>query len=140
MGKRKLQPDQINRIVVRAPNWLGDVVMSVPALRELRSVFPDSHITVATRTGSADVFMDTEFVDDVLVQDGSALRSVSQQIREWRQRKFDLALLLQNAFQSAAVAFLARVPIRIGYQADRRGMLLTHAVPLPPWKNDRTAR
>ena len=137
MGKRKLQPDQINRIVVRAPNWLGDVVMSVAALRELRSVFPDSHITVATRAGSADVFMDAEFVDDVLVQDGSALRSVSQQIREWRQRKFDLALLLQNAFQSAAVAFLARVPIRIGYQADRRGMLLTHAVPLPPWKNDR---
>ena len=137
MRKRELQPDQIKRIVVRAPNWLGDVLMSVPALRELRSVFPDSHITVATRAGSADVFMDAEFVDDVLVQDGSALRSVSQQIREWRQRKFDLALLLQNAFQSAAVAFLARVPIRIGYQADRRGMLLTHAVPLPPWKNDR---
>ena len=78
MGKRKLQPDQINRIVVRAPNWLGDVVMSVPALRELRSVFPDSHITVATRTGSADVFMDTEFVDDVLVQDGRRLRRGQQ--------------------------------------------------------------
>ena len=137
MKKRELQPDKIKRIVVRAPNWLGDVVMSVPALRQLRRGFPDSHITVVTREVNADVFTDAEFVDDVMIHDRASLRSLSHQVREWRERKFDLALLLQNAFQAAAVAFLARVPIRIGYRADRRGMLLTHAVPLPVWKNDR---
>ena len=137
MKRHKLQRDQINRIVVRAPNWVGDVVISVPALRQLRRVFPDSHITVVTRAGSADIFVDADFLDDTLIPDGSGWRSAAKDISEWRQRRFDLALLFQNAFYSAALAFLARVPIRIGYRADRRGILLTHAVPLPTWKNDR---
>ena len=111
--------------------------MSVPALRQLRCLFPDAHITLVTRPGSSDILLDADFVDDVLIQDGLGLRSVAHQIREWRQRKFDLAVLFQNSFHSAAVAFLARVPIRTGYQTDRRGALLTYAVPLPAWKNDR---
>src|ERR1043166_7799328 len=100
MRKRELQPDQIKRIVVRAPNWVGDVVMSVPALRQLRRLFPDAHITLVTRPGSSDILLDADFVDEVLIQDGLGLRSVAQQIREWRQRSFDVAVLCQNAFHS----------------------------------------
>jgi heptosyltransferase II len=133
----KLEPGQISRIVVRAPNWLGDVVMSVPALRQLRCGFPQSHISVVTRAGSADIFLEADFVDDVLIANDSGWRSVRRQVREWRRRNFDLGVLLQNAFQSAAISFLAQVRIRIGYKTDRRGALLTHAVQLPAWKNER---
>src|SRR5207253_6278591 len=65
------------------------------------------------------------------------LGSFWRQVREWRRQKFDLAILFQNAFEAAAIAFLARVPLRFGYDTERRGKLLTNAIPLPAWKNQR---
>ena len=137
MKANEPHPDQIKRVVVRGTNWVGDAVMTVPALRELRRVLPDAHITLVSRPGTADIFVDTDFVDEVLVYDRSGLGSTWRQAREWRQRRFDLALLLQNAFEAAAIAILARVPRRIGYDADRRRGLLTHPIPSPAWKNER---
>lgn len=135
--ERKQNPDQIKRVVVRGTNWVGDAVMTVPALRELRRVLPDAHITLVSRSGAADIFMDADFIDEVLVYERTGLGSAWSQASEWRRRRFDLALLFQNAFEAAAIAFLARVPQRLGYDADRRGMLLTQAIPLPAWKNER---
>ena len=105
-------PANIKRVVVRAPNWLGDAVMSVAALRELRRLLPNAHVTVVARPGTAEIFSEAEFVDEVLIYDRRGLRSVWQQVREWKQRRFDLALLFQNAFEAAGIAFLARVPDR----------------------------
>src|SRR5438105_10794031 len=110
--KRRHNPDQIKRVVVRGTNWVGDAVMAVPALRELRRVLPDARITLVSRPGTADVFVDADFVDEVLIHDRSGLASAWNQVREWRQRRFDLAVLLQNACEAAAIAFLARVPLR----------------------------
>jgi heptosyltransferase-2 len=132
-----LKLNSINRVVVRIPNWVGDAVMAVPALRELRQLLPQAHITVVSRPGAADILIDADFVDDVLVYDRQGLASVWNQVREWRRRKFDLALLFQNAFEAAAIAFLAGVPIRMGYQTEQRGLLLTHSLPLPDWKDER---
>lgn len=127
----------IGRIVVRAPNWVGDAVMSVAAFRELRGLFPHAQITVVSKPGTADIFRDADFVDDVLVYERHGLSSVWPQVREWRQQRFDLAFLFQNAFEAALVSFLARVPARAGYDTERRGFLLTHPVPVPSWKNER---
>jgi heptosyltransferase-2 len=129
--------DDIRRIVVRIPNWVGDAVIAVPALRQLRQLLPQAHITAVSRPGSADILIDADFVDDVLVYDRRGLASTWNQVREWRRRKFDLALLFQNAFEAAVIAFLAGVSSRIGYQTERRGFLLTHSLPLPEWKNER---
>ena len=129
--------DQIKRVVVRGTNWVGDAVMTVPALRQLRRLLPDAHVTLVSPPGTADIFVDADFVDEVLVYDRTGLGSAWTQMREWRRRRFDLALLFQNAFEAAAIAFLARVPRRIGYDADRRGRLLTQAIPLPAWKDER---
>src|SRR3982750_112134 len=107
--------------------------MSVPALRALRQLLPGSHITVAAAPGTADLFTEADFVDAVLINDAGFFPSVKQ----LRRGKFDLALLLQNAFAAALTAFAARVPFRIGYDTDRRGFLLTSAVPVPAWKNAR---
>lgn len=128
---------QIERVVVRAPNWLGDAVISIAALRELRRLLPNSHITVVSKPGTADVFARIDDIDDVIVYERKGLNSVFDQVREWKRHRFDLALLFQNAFEAATIAFMARVPLRVGYATERRGFLLTHSVSIPEWKNER---
>ena len=123
--------------MVRLPNWLGDVVMAVPALRELRRMLPDAHVAVVSRPATADIFIDADYVDEVLIYDRASLASAWNQAGEWRRRKFDLAVLFQNAFEAAAIAFLSRVPARIAYATERRGALLTHPLPSPDWKDAR---
>jgi heptosyltransferase-2 len=137
LKQTSLKPEEIKRVVVRLPNWLGDVVMSVPALRELRRIAPTAHITLVSRPGTADVFIDADFADEVLTYTRKGWTSAWNQAREWQRRRFDVAVIFQNAFEAAAIAFLARVRTRIGYTAERRGALLTHQLPLPSWKNER---
>jgi heptosyltransferase-2 len=125
----------IKRIIVRGTNWVGDAMMTLPALRELRRLFPDAHITLATRSWANGLFIDAEFADELQVHEGRGLRSFFQQVRAWRKGQFDLAILLTNSFASALVAVLARVPVRIGYASDGRARLLTHAIELPEWRS-----
>ena len=128
---------KIKRVVVRAPNWVGDVVMSVPALRSLRLLLPDARIALVVRPGAADIFTGADFIDDVLLFERGGVASVWKQIGEWRRQRFDLAILFQNAFEAALIAALAHVRIRVGYDTDRRGFLLTNSLPQPAWKNQR---
>jgi heptosyltransferase-2 len=130
---KTIKPYQLGRIVVRSPTWVGDAVMSVAALRELRRLLPGSHITVAAPRGTSDIFIEADFVDDVLVVESGFWPA----LRQLRRGKFDLALLFQNAFAAASLAFAARIPFRIGYDTDRRGFLLTNAFPVPSWKNEK---
>jgi heptosyltransferase-2 len=123
--------NKIKRIVVRGTNWVGDAVMTVPALREIRRLFPESHITLATRSWAQGLFEDAEFLDDLMVHEGSGLRSVIHQVRQWRRRSFDLAILLPNSLETALVASLAGIPLRVGYATDGRQRLLTHPLELP---------
>jgi heptosyltransferase-2 len=127
----------IERIVVRGTNWVGDAVMTIPALRELRRLFPTAHITVATRSWAKGLFADATYFDELLVHESSGLRSVVHQVRQWRKRNFDLAVLLPNSLETALVASLARVPLRMGYATDGRQALLTHPLPLPEWRQSK---
>ena len=127
---------ETKRIVVRTPTWVGDAVMSLPALSELRRIFPESHITLACNPGTADIFLESDVADDVLVAERGAF-SVIKNAQAWRRNQFDLAVLFQNAFAAAVTAWIAGVPVRAGYKTDRRGALLTTAIPLPKWKNER---
>jgi heptosyltransferase-2 len=124
----------IERIVVRGANWVGDAVMTIPALRQVRRLFPQAHVTLATRPWAKGLFSGADFLDDLLVHEGSGLRSVVQQVRQWRKRDFDLAVLFPNSLETALVASLARVPLRIGYATDGRQPLLTHPLPVPEWR------
>ena len=139
MKNRVLQPDTIERVVVRGANWVGDAVMTVPALRELRRVLPGAHITLATRAWAEGIFAGADFVDDLLIVDrepGGALSFVHQ-AREWRAGHYDLAVLFPNAFKPALLAFAARVPYRTGYATEGRGPLLSHPLPVPTWRGQR---
>ncbi|HSS21162.1 MAG TPA: lipopolysaccharide heptosyltransferase II [Pyrinomonadaceae bacterium] len=130
----ELSAASINRIVVRGTNWVGDAVMTVPALRQLRCLFPKAHITLAMRPSAEGLFAVADFLDDLQIHEGTGLRSVVQQVREWRKRSFDLAILFPNSLETALVASLARVPMRIGYATEGRQPLLTHPLPLPEWR------
>jgi heptosyltransferase-2 len=133
----KFNQGDINRIVVRGTNWVGDAVMTVPALRQLRRLFPQAHITLATRPWAEGLFADADFLDELQVHEGTGLRSVVQQVRAWRKRNFDLAVLFPNSLETALVAALARVPVRIGYATEGRQALLTHPLPLPEWRDSK---
>jgi heptosyltransferase-2 len=131
--------DDLNpqNIVVRGTNWVGDAVMTVPALRELRRLFPQARITLATRSWAKGLFAGAEFIDELQVHEGTGLRSVVHQVREWRKRNFDLAVLFPNSLETALVASLARVPLRFGYATEGRQALLTHALQLPEWRSSK---
>lgn len=133
----QVKPSSINRIVVRGTNWVGDAVMTVPALRKLRTLFPRAHITLAARSSTEGIFTDADFLDELQLHVHSGIISTIGQVREWRKRRFDLAVLFPNSFESALVAFLAGVPIRIGYGTDGRRPLLTHPLPQPDWRSSR---
>src|SRR6185503_5177892 len=131
----RVQAQSIKRVVVRGTNWVGDSVMTVPALRALRRVLPDARITLVIRPGPKGIFSEADYIDDLLVYDRKGVFSVISQIREWKRRKFDLAVLFQNAFEAALIPFLAGVPLRLGYATESRQALLTHPLPLPDWRS-----
>lgn len=131
------QTDQIKRVVVRGTNWVGDSVMTVPALRALRRVLPNAEITLVVRPSAKGIFADVDFIDQLLIYDRRSAFSIIRQVREWRKRQFDLAVLFQNAFEAALIPFLAGVPLRLGYATESRQALLTHPLALPDWRSTR---
>ncbi len=133
----RLPPEKIKRIVVRGTSWVGDAAMTVPALRGLRRLFPEAHITLVTRQWAEGLFEDASFLNDLLIYDRHGFGSVLNQIREWCRHRFDLAVLLPNSFEAALIAALARVPFRLGYNTDARGMLLTNPIKIPEWRSTR---
>jgi heptosyltransferase II len=119
---------EFSNILIRATNWVGDAVMCLPALRSIRARFPQAHITILAKSVVSDLYLSQAFTDDLIIYHPKRLRSTA---RDLRQRKFDCAILLQNAFEAAWIAWLARIPTRIGYNRDFRGFLLTHPVQVP---------
>ncbi|HEX8984829.1 MAG TPA: glycosyltransferase family 9 protein, partial [Bryobacteraceae bacterium] len=118
------------KILVRATNWLGDAVMSLPALRALRARFPRAHVAVLARGWVAELYRREGCVDEVIAVPQTwtgALRLGGKLGRAG----FDGAIVLPNSFESAVLPWLARVPRRIGYNRDRRGFLLTGAIAAP---------
>lgn len=116
------------KIVIRGPNWVGDAVLAVPAIKAVRRQFPDARITLMVRPWVAGLFRPPTFVDEVWTHPRPGRTAWIPTALETRRRDFDLALLLPNSFESAWTAFAGRVPVRIGYATDSRRWLLTHPV------------
>lgn len=126
---------QFRNIVVRAPDWVGDAVMAIPALEALRARLPDARISILARPWAAGLYARESFCNDVISFEAPrGWRGLSAKWRaamDLRRRNFDCAIVLPNSFESAAIARLAAIPVRIGYARDVRSWLLTHAVPVP---------
>ena len=128
----------VHRVVVLAPNWLGDAVMALPALRDLRNHFAGARLAVAARSSIARLFDCVPGVDEIVVlrsEGGSSVvRSGRGEVEALREGRFDVAILCPNSFHAAWLVWRAGVPERWGYRADFRGPLLTRAVRRPGTK------
>ena len=122
------------RVVVRTPNWLGDVVMALPVLSALRVHFADAFLAAAVPKPFAPVLSTVTEVDQVvgLNRKRSGRHRLDAEIEMLRSGAFDLAVLLPNSFGAAWVARRAGIPERWGAAGNWRRLLLTHAVSLPP--------
>ena len=130
-----MRSEPAKNILVRGPNWLGDAVMCEPALRGLRRLAPDAAISLLVKPAVAELFEGHPAVDHlVLYEDKGRHAGLSGKwtlAGELRRGNFDLALLLQNAFEAAFITFLAGVPRRYGYATDGRSLLLSEPVAVP---------
>jgi heptosyltransferase-2 len=113
------------RVLVRAPNWIGDVVLSLPALRDLRRCFPAARLEVLARPWVGEVYRAVPEVDAVVESHGHAA-----DVQALRGRH-DLGVLLPNSFGTALVLWRAGMPERWGYATDGRGPLLTRRCRVP---------
>lgn len=119
------------RVVVLAPNWLGDVVMALPAIGAVRAWWPSASLAVAARTSVAPILTLVDGIDEVVPLEGrGGWRDVAVLARDARRlaaAACDLALLLPNSLHAALLAWRAGIPQRWGYRADVRTWLLTRA-------------
>ncbi len=125
----------INRkkILVRAPNWVGDVVMATPAFRCIRENFADSHITLLIKKNLRGVIDGSPWFDEIVELEPKAgnTKEYLGLISKIRTEKFDLGFLFPNSFSSALVVWLGGVKRRIGYKRDARSFLLTDGIERP---------
>jgi len=120
------------KILIRGVNWIGDAVLTLPAIKSIRHAFPESHIALLVKPWVSDLFKENRDIDEIILYDDChrGIRGRMRLSRELRAKKFDTAILLQNAFDAALITWLAGIPKRIGYKRDGRGLLLTDAVPI----------
>ena len=118
------------KILVRSQNWIGDVVIATASLRCIRESFPDASISVVAKPWVMPILAHNPHLDEIIEYDGTGLHKgvagILRLCRYLRSREFRAAILLQRAFEAALIAFLAGIPVRMGYTTDKRGFLLTH--------------
>jgi len=116
------------RILVRAPNWLGDAIMGLPFLENLRYIYPQAHIGIWCKSHLRTLFKAYSKIDQVIIYPNSVFSLLRSCLK---LRYFSACILLPNSFSSALSAFFTGIPQRIGYATDGRDLLLTQRYPPP---------
>ena len=123
------------RILIRSCNWLGDAVMSTPAVQAIKRARPDAHVTILAQSKLVDYWKRVPEVDEVLpIQPGDSVFSVAWKIR----RSYDVAIVLPNSIRTGLEVWLAGIPRRVGYPARGRRWLLNQI--LTPSKKQQLCR
>ncbi len=119
----------VDKILIRSANWVGDAVMTTPVVRAIRKNFPRANITVLAKPWVIPVFKHSPYVDAVMLYDAADRHTGGMGLwrlsRDLKEQHFDLAILFQNAFEAALLAYAARIPRRLGFATDGRAALLT---------------
>lgn len=123
----------VTKILIRSVNWIGDAVMTLPAIGVVRDFFPQAEITILANPLVSPVYAHHPWIDRVVTFDEKGVhKGVAGRLRLARELKahsFDLAIILPNSLNSAAIPWLAEIPIRLGKTGDSRSLLLTHRFP-----------
>jgi lipopolysaccharide heptosyltransferase II len=126
----------MKRLVMLSPNWLGDAVMALPAIADVRRAAPDASITIAARAAIAPLFELVPEIDATIVlPKPPAIHDVARWLSvgaELSGGGFDTALLLPNSMHTALLVSRAGIPERWGYATAWRSPLLTRAIPRAP--------
>ena len=122
------------KILIRASNWLGDNILTMPAIYALRKKYPNAHIAVMIKNSMADVWKMAP-VDEIIPfnfrKGVSGLKDRLNYAKNLKNKKFNVCVVMPNSFDSALVPFIARIPERIGWSTDGRSLMLTKAIPKP---------
>ena len=120
---------RVEKLLIRAVNWVGDAVMTTPAIGAIRESFPQAEITLLTNPLVAQLFSPHRWVDRVITFDRNGEhKGIAGRFRlaaQLRKQAFDAAVILPNSFESALIPWLAGIPIRLGKCSDGRGFMLT---------------
>jgi heptosyltransferase-2 len=123
------------KLLIRATNWVGDAIMALPALQAVRKRFPQAEIAILALPYVADIYRGQGVADELIGYDRqgqhAGIQGKERLAAELKAKNFATALLLQNAFDAAWIAWRAGIPERIGYDRDARGLLLTNAIRVP---------
>ena len=120
------------KILIRGVNWIGDAVLTIPAIKAVRKAFPGAHISLLVKPWVAEVFSGNPDIDEIISYDDK-FKGIMGKFRLAKvlgEAYFDTAILLQNAFDAAFITWLAKIPERIGYKRDCRSFLLTKVIPV----------
>ena len=132
---KSLRGLEFRNIVVRMPNWIGDMVMATPVISELRKAYPEARITAMCRAPICDLLKEDPEVDELFCfsKTGSFSRRDDKKniVEKLRQGKYDLGILLTHSLSSAWWFWQGKVKTRLGYDCNGRHFLLNYPVPLP---------
>lgn len=117
----------MDKILIRGVNWVGDCIMSIPAIRGIRKLHANAKISLLIKEKVSEIFKWENSIDEIIVYK-TGLSNKLKLIKDLRDKDFSRAYLLQNAFDAALITYLARIPERVGYARDLRGFLLTHPI------------
>lgn len=129
-AKNKLPQTGLNKILVRGTNWIGDAVMTLPAVASVRAAYPGAHLAILAKPPVTEIYRLFSGANEIIPYHNQFDTPVGvfRLARALRQKKFDAAILLQNAIEAAIMSVAAGIHVRAGYNSDGRGFLLTHAV------------
>ncbi|MBI5196446.1 MAG: HAD-IIIA family hydrolase [Nitrospirae bacterium] len=122
--------DCTKKILIRGVNWIGDAVLTLPAVRAVRVAYPDAYISLLVKPWGSGIFEESPDINEIIIYEDrfNTAAGKFKLAKILRAKKFDMAILLQNAFDAALVAWLSGIPARIGYGTDCRSLLLTKIV------------
>ena len=119
--------------MVRAPNWIGDAILSMPALESLRKNFPDAEIWISASSWTAGIFVPLDWINGMIsLSNKNSYKNIRLDAQELREHHFDIGILFTNSYGSALLFSLAKIPQRWGYARDGRHLLLTKRVRFSP--------
>jgi len=123
------------RIIVRMPNWIGDLVMATPVLSDLRTAYPQAHITAMCRSPIGDLLKEAPEIDELFCFNKSSgwsgVKEQNRVIHQLRRGRYDLGILLTHSFSSAWWFWQGKVKRRIGYVCNGRRLLLSQGLSFP---------
>ena len=112
--------------MIRGTNWIGDAILTLPAVFSIRATYPQAHIAVLVKPWVADIYELFSVVDEIIIYENKfdTPAGVFRLARMLKRKNFDAAILLQNAIEAAIIVLAAGIPLRAGYDSDARGLLL----------------